>query len=320
MRYVLDFCLIVGFVVTCMLTSRAFRFSATQTDQEVFIKFEDSSFGYLWLVAQWWVFFLLAFGFSFMSGLAGSHFSVYIFTFILVFLISINIRKLWQWVFNANPYYHFLEGFILTCVFWSLVRQKSFSDMRRFLSQNISKKKSALQFLSEILGRIHEQLQHGEPAEIKKFMDLLARYRPVMGATRKASSQSTEENIIDLQKNFVIAFFITLVITLLGFTGIAWNLHILDKYQLITKEGTVVSDFLSYLYFTVITVSTVGYGDIVPGNTFAKAFSIIEILTGFFLIVLVLSSFANVTIRLYRIPVKYKNPSDKSKDKKKTTE
>jgi hypothetical protein len=52
------------------------------------------------------------------------------------------------------------------------------------------------------------------------------------------------------------------------------------------KSGNV---FLDFIYFSVVTISTVGYGDISPKNATAKMLCVVEILMGYFFIAMLLS-------------------------------
>lgn len=51
------------------------------------------------------------------------------------------------------------------------------------------------------------------------------------------------------------------------------------------------------IYFTFVTITTLGYGDIVPATGFGKVFIVIEVLAGFLVISLFLAAVANRALR-----------------------
>jgi voltage-gated potassium channel len=54
---------------------------------------------------------------------------------------------------------------------------------------------------------------------------------------------------------------------------------------------------LDVIYFSVVTISSTGYGDIVPKSPMAKTFTCLEIIYGYFLTVIVFASFAGLAFR-----------------------
>ena len=244
--------------------------------------------------------FFFVFGLSILAGYLKTFVSTVIFLGLLAFLMVQSIRGFLSWVFNPDPFSRFIEHSMNACIL-AYVGQKNLRFLLRFFLRHLVMRKKIEGNLAERAARQAARTLRQRGPEAKDIMRFIARLRPVMGEIRKASQISEQEGIISLQKKFIIAFLVTLVVIFLGFSTATWNLHILDIYQLVDKEGVAVHSFVVYLYFTMITISTVGYGDVVPANDFARIFSIIEIFTGFFLIVIIIASFANITMKLYRM-------------------
>jgi voltage-gated potassium channel Kch len=51
------------------------------------------------------------------------------------------------------------------------------------------------------------------------------------------------------------------------------------------------SNSIDFLYFSIVTIATVGYGDITPVTTTAKILTSIEILTGIVFLIIIISNF-----------------------------
>jgi hypothetical protein len=70
-----------------------------------------------------------------------------------------------------------------------------------------------------------------------------------------------------------------------------------------TVEGWGLFDAL---YFSVITLSTVGYGDLTPKTTFARAFTMVYILCGLGILVGFLNTFAEDRLRRHAGPQRWR--------------
>ena len=99
--------------------------------------------------------------------------------------------------------------------------------------------------------------------------------------------------------NMILTFSLLILITLISFAT--------DYTCLFLTDGTVFSGIAnatdSYLiiiyqffYFSVITFSTVGYGDVYPVSNIAKFIVTLEIFLSFFIIVFSISSIKNIQI------------------------
>ncbi len=56
-------------------------------------------------------------------------------------------------------------------------------------------------------------------------------------------------------------------------------------------EQSLFSRFTDLLYFSIVTFTTVGYGDITPANPLAKLISVFEMVSSFIVIVFVISKY-----------------------------
>eukprot|EP00250_Pteridium_aquilinum_P009091 c18436_g2_i1 orf=170-1777(+) len=61
-------------------------------------------------------------------------------------------------------------------------------------------------------------------------------------------------------------------------------------------SGTVTHDFVDAIYFCIVTMCTIGYGDITPTTPFAKLFSCVFVLVGFGFIDILLSGMVNYVL------------------------
>lgn len=80
------------------------------------------------------------------------------------------------------------------------------------------------------------------------------------------------------------------------------------------KVGVPLSSRLDALYFSVITITTLGYGDIKPIAEVGKWLSLSEILMGFILVVLVVGSFLTGLQGIRNIRRKLKSQIDRALD------
>jgi len=62
-----------------------------------------------------------------------------------------------------------------------------------------------------------------------------------------------------------------------------------DAFSGIQQSQSVASRFINLLYFSIVTFTTVGYGDIVPKVPMAKLITVFEMISAFIMIVFVFS-------------------------------
>jgi voltage-gated potassium channel len=89
-------------------------------------------------------------------------------------------------------------------------------------------------------------------------------------------------------ERFFYLLFIIFVIILFGAVAIFFT----DRYYL-AKEGR---GFFDAIYWAVVTLATVGYGDIVPRSTAGKVFAIIVILSGPFILSIITATISSIFI------------------------
>jgi len=93
-----------------------------------------------------------------------------------------------------------------------------------------------------------------------------------------------------LLKNERFFYFLSIVFGIILFGAVA--IFFADRYYL-AKEGR---GFLDAVYWAVVTLATVGYGDIVPISTAGKIFAIMVILSGPFILSLITATISSIFI------------------------
>ena len=83
--------------------------------------------------------------------------------------------------------------------------------------------------------------------------------------------------------------FLIIVIAFFTILNYALRSFIFEKWELFT----IIDSF----YFTCVTITTLGYGDISPDTQAGKIFIVIQALSGFVVISLFLSAVSNRTLR-----------------------
>lgn len=64
------------------------------------------------------------------------------------------------------------------------------------------------------------------------------------------------------------------------------------SHEVLLKLGTSkVERLLDFMYFSLITISTVGYGDILPNSTLSRAGVALEIILGIIVLVFIVGEF-----------------------------
>jgi hypothetical protein len=96
---------------------------------------------------------------------------------------------------------------------------------------------------------------------------------------------------LDLVSDFVLLFVRLVGMVILGYAAVYSALHRIAPGAFGDLGEGIMAD-LSLIYFSVATIATVGYGDIVPKTLAARALVTSEILAGFALLVLLITSFS----------------------------
>lgn len=147
-----------------------------------------------------------------------------------------------------------------------------------------------------------------EHSHLNEKSDLLQRRRPRRGGTSETDINLQQEQngvlqtplspqcITDKQEaefKFRLVF-----LCLAAYLGTGTLCFYLTSYQI---EGIKTNNFLDALYFCVVTMTTVGYGDLVPNSTIAKLLACIYVFTGMALGGLILSKAADYIVEKQEI-------------------
>jgi len=90
---------------------------------------------------------------------------------------------------------------------------------------------------------------------------------------------------------FLLGAIITLIITSFTIDYLCVSEIYKDAFYGIEYSQPVVSRFADLLYFSIVTFTTVGYGDITPINPVAKLITVFEMMSAFVVIVFVISKY-----------------------------
>jgi len=106
----------------------------------------------------------------------------------------------------------------------------------------------------------------------------------------------------NLLQKFLGRFFSTFMFLILGYAFIYYGLHkIIGSSFVSTAEQNGLATFGSiadFIYYSAITIATVGYGDIYPVHIVARVFVLTEVLYGALLVIFLISSFTAISIPL----------------------
>lgn len=106
----------------------------------------------------------------------------------------------------------------------------------------------------------------------------------------------------NLLQKFLGRFFSTFMILILGYAFIFFGLQKITGNSFISsaqREGLATfGSILDFIYYSAITIATVGYGDIYPIHIFARVFVLAEVLSGALLVIFLVSSFTAISISL----------------------
>lgn len=159
--------------------------------------------------------------------------------------------------------------------------------------------------------RIHKIKRWGEKLLVYltgEFKDLEERHHLEAYAWGKlAYFQELKNEVIsfskiDLLRKFLGRFFSTFLILIFGFAAVYFGLHKINPMSfmsLASQQGlNDLSSYGDFVYYSAITIATVGYGDIYPVHYLARAFAMLEILCGALIVIFLISSFTSISIHL----------------------
>jgi len=106
----------------------------------------------------------------------------------------------------------------------------------------------------------------------------------------------------DLLRKFLGRFFSTFMILIFGYAFIFFGLQKITENSFISSAQqaglAAFGSIADFIYYSAITIATVGYGDIYPVHAFARVFVIAEVLSGALLVIFLVSSFTAISISL----------------------
>jgi len=106
----------------------------------------------------------------------------------------------------------------------------------------------------------------------------------------------------NLLQKFLGRFFSTFLFLILGYSFIYYGLHkiIGTSFASVAEERGLASfgSIVDFIYYSAITIATVGYGDIYPVHILARLFVLTEVLYGALLVIFLISSFTAISIPL----------------------
>ncbi|XP_027333684.1 two-pore potassium channel 1-like [Abrus precatorius] len=122
----------------------------------------------------------------------------------------------------------------------------------------------------------------------------LQRRRPRRGSASEKDFNHQEQNIVQnlLHSQCIGAkpqaefHFRPMILLLAAYLGVGTLCFLLTSHQI---KGIKTNGFLDAIYFCVVTMTTVGYGDLVPNSPLAKLLACIYVFTGMALVGLILS-------------------------------
>lgn len=97
---------------------------------------------------------------------------------------------------------------------------------------------------------------------------------------------------LDLVSDFILLFARLVAMVVLGYAAVYTAMHRTLDPGAFGELGGGLEAVLSLVYFSVVTIATVGYGDIVPRDAGARLVVASEILAGFALLVLLITAFS----------------------------
>ena len=78
--------------------------------------------------------------------------------------------------------------------------------------------------------------------------------------------------------------------------GLLWSLFYVLVYELDPMAFKIGEDSINFVYFSYLTLTTVGYGDITPVNEFAKMLTNLESITGQLYLAILIAQLVGIRI------------------------
>jgi len=134
----------------------------------------------------------------------------------------------------------------------------------------------------------------------------LQRRRPRRGKSSDKENNLKEKNVVQnpLHSQYIDPkqeaefHFKTVLLWLAAYLGGGTLCFLLTSHQI---KGIKTNGFLDAIYFCVVTMTTVGYGDLVPDSQLAKLLACIYVFTGMALVGLILSKAADYIVEKQEI-------------------
>ncbi len=95
--------------------------------------------------------------------------------------------------------------------------------------------------------------------------------------------------LIVLAVILILFYFLLFYLCLIFLFGHAYFASHILEFNILGKDGEPIEHYFDFLYFSTITVTTLGYGDLIPFGYFTKVLSIIEVSFGVIFITAVLT-------------------------------
>ena len=141
-----------------------------------------------------------------------------------------------------------------------------------------------------------------------EFKDLEQRHHMEVYAWGKlAYFEELKNEVADFSKTnllqkFLGRFFSTFMFLILGYAFIYYGLHKIISPSFVSaaeqKGLAAFGSIADFIYYSAITMATVGYGDIYPVHILARVFVLTEVLYGALLVIFLISSFTAISIPL----------------------
>jgi len=106
----------------------------------------------------------------------------------------------------------------------------------------------------------------------------------------------------NLLQKFLGRFFSTFMFLILGYAFIYYGLHKIISPSFVSAAAqnglAAFGSIADFIYYSAITIATVGYGDIYPVHILTRVFVLTEVLYGALLVIFLISSFTAISIPL----------------------
>lgn len=94
------------------------------------------------------------------------------------------------------------------------------------------------------------------------------------------------------KRNRVIILAFIYIFVFISFGFIYWRVSIISPDYFVLREDMkkITPDLFDFIYFSVVTITTLGYGDILPNSKLIRLFIMIESISGVTLMGILISS------------------------------